>query len=155
MTTSSAAAPGRIPGRLFLALGLGLAALGVIGYAAQLWAQRLKAPWYMPISATLGVAFLVVVLWERRTVWRVLALVLVLLVAGAGWLFLLMTRLPEATGVIHPHAGPEGSDIDAPTTILVDRHGTVRWLYRSGEAIARLSPDEVLQAIDQHLPEDP
>ena len=63
--------------------------------------------------------------------------------------------LSEAAGVIHPHAGPDGSDIDAPTTILVDRHGRVRWLYRSGEAIARLSPDEVLQAIDQHLPEDP
>ena len=63
--------------------------------------------------------------------------------------------LSEAAGVIHPHAGPDGSDIDAPTTILVDRHGTVRWLYRSGEAIARLSPDEVLQAIDQHLPAGP
>jgi hypothetical protein len=25
-------------------------------------------------------------------------------------------------------------------------------VYRSGEVIARLSPDEVLQAIDQHLP---
>src|SRR3954471_10911049 len=100
MTTSSAAAPGRFPGRLFLALGLGLAALGVIGYAVQLWAQRLKAPRYMPILATLGVVFLVVALWERRTVWRVLALLLVLLVAGAGWAFLLMTRLPEYTGPV-------------------------------------------------------
>jgi hypothetical protein len=33
----------------------------------------------------------------------------------------------------------------------VDSKGTVRWLYRSPEVIARLSPDEVLQAIDQHL----
>jgi alkyl hydroperoxide reductase subunit AhpC len=60
--------------------------------------------------------------------------------------------LSEAAGVIHPHAAPDGSDTDAPTTILVDRDGTVRWLYRSGEVIARLSPDEVLQAIDQHVP---
>jgi hypothetical protein len=27
----------------------------------------------------------------------------------------------------------------------------VRWLYRSPEVIARLSPEGVLQAIDQHL----
>ncbi len=47
--------------------------------------------------------------------------------------------------------GPNNSAIDAPTTILVDRHGTVRWLYRPGEVITRLSPDEVLEAIDQHM----
>jgi len=39
-----------------------------------------------------------------------------------------------------------------PTTLLVDRRGTVRWLYRSPEVIARLSPDEVSQAIDRHMP---
>jgi alkyl hydroperoxide reductase subunit AhpC len=63
--------------------------------------------------------------------------------------------LSEAAQLIHPHAAPNGSDADAPTTILVDRHGTVRWLYRSSEVIARLSPDEVLQAIDAHIPEKP
>jgi peroxiredoxin len=50
--------------------------------------------------------------------------------------------------------GPNNSDIDAPTTILVDRRGTVRWLYRPGEVITRLSPEEVLQAIDQHMHAD-
>jgi len=59
--------------------------------------------------------------------------------------------LSEAAGLIHPHAAPDGSDADAPTTILVDRHGKPCWVYRS-EVIARLSPDEVLQAIDLHLP---
>ena len=57
--------------------------------------------------------------------------------------------LSEAAGVVHPHAG---RDSDAPTTILIDRAGTVRWLYRSRHVTARLSPDEVLQAIDDHLP---
>jgi peroxiredoxin len=57
----------------------------------------------------------------------------------------------EAAGLIHPRAGLEGQDADAPTTILLDRHGTVRWLYRSRAVIARLSPDDVLQAIDEHL----
>lgn len=63
--------------------------------------------------------------------------------------------LSEAAGLIHPRAAPDGSDADTPTTILVDRHGTVRWLYRPREVIARLSPDEVLQAIDQHIPARP
>jgi peroxiredoxin len=59
--------------------------------------------------------------------------------------------LSEAVDLIHRRAAPDGSDADAPTTILVDGQGTVRWLYRSPEVIARLSPDEVLQAIDQHM----
>ena len=59
--------------------------------------------------------------------------------------------LSEAAGLIHPHAAPDGGDTDVPTTILVDKRGTVRWLYRSPSVIARLSPDEVLQAIDQEL----
>jgi len=60
--------------------------------------------------------------------------------------------LSEAAGLIHQSAGPDGADADAPTTILVDRSGTVRWLYRSPEVIARLSPDDVLQSIDRYLP---
>jgi peroxiredoxin len=59
--------------------------------------------------------------------------------------------LSEAAGLIHPHAAPDGGDADVPTTILVDRRGTVRWLYRSPSVIARLSPDELLHAIDQEL----
>src|SRR5215468_11176406 len=61
-------------------------------------------------------------------------------------------RLSEAAGLIHAHAAPDGGDADVPTTILVDRRGTVRWLYRSPSVIARLSPDEVLRAIDQNIP---
>src|SRR3954453_2471192 len=59
--------------------------------------------------------------------------------------------LSEAAGLIHPHAAPDGGDTDVPTTILVDRRGTVRWLYRSPSVVARLSPDEVLLAIDRNL----
>jgi peroxiredoxin len=60
--------------------------------------------------------------------------------------------LSDAVDLIHPHAAPDGSDVDAPTTILVDRHGTVRWLYRSPQVFVRLSPDEVLDALDRHMP---
>ena len=63
--------------------------------------------------------------------------------------------LSESAQLIHSRAAPDGSDADAPTTILVDRHGTVRWLYRSPEVVARLSPDDVLQAIDTNVPGKP
>ncbi len=60
--------------------------------------------------------------------------------------------LSEAAALVHAHAKPDGADADAPTTILVDRNGEVRWLYRTPFVIARLSPDDVLRAIDSHMP---
>ena len=64
--------------------------------------------------------------------------------------------LSDAAELIDPkNKGPNDSTIDAPTTILVDRRGTVRWLYRPGAVITRLSPDEVLQAVDQHMHSQP
>jgi peroxiredoxin len=63
--------------------------------------------------------------------------------------------LSNAVQLIHEHAAPDGSDADVPTTILVDRHGTVRWLFCPSEVIERLSPDDVLQAVDQHMPAKP
>ena len=60
--------------------------------------------------------------------------------------------LSEAAGLIHRHAAPDGGDADTPTTILLDRSGTVRWLYRSPSVIERLSPDQVLEEVDRRLP---
>jgi peroxiredoxin len=60
--------------------------------------------------------------------------------------------LSNAVDLIHPHAAPDGSDADAPTTILADHTGKVLWLYRSPRVIERLSPDDVLQAIDKKIP---
>lgn len=59
--------------------------------------------------------------------------------------------LSDAASLIHAHAAPDGSDADIPTTILVDRKGIVRWLYRSPSVVERLSPDELLRAIEQKL----
>jgi hypothetical protein len=115
MATASPAAPGRRPGRLWLALGVGLAVLGVLGYVAQVWAARLTAPWYVPGLATLGLALVAASLWQGRTVWRVLALVLVLLLAGAAWTFLLATRLPAYTGPV-----AAGKPFPAFTTLQAD-----------------------------------
>jgi hypothetical protein len=57
-------------------------------------------PWYMPAAALLGVALVVASLWERRTVGRVLALVVVLLLAGFELTALNVLRLPPYTGPI-------------------------------------------------------
>jgi len=100
MTIPSSVPATRYPGRFFLALGLGLTILGMIGYAVQIWMQRLTTPWYMPLLATLGAVFVVVALWQRRNLWRVLALVVVILLAGAEWAFLLAMRLPDYTGPV-------------------------------------------------------
>ncbi|MFO0960808.1 MAG: redoxin domain-containing protein [Isosphaeraceae bacterium] len=59
--------------------------------------------------------------------------------------------LTEAAGLLHRGAAPDGGDADVPTTILVDRGGTVRWIYRSPSVIERLAPGDLLRAIDQHL----
>jgi peroxiredoxin len=61
-------------------------------------------------------------------------------------------KLSEAAGLVHPHAGPDGRDIDVPTTVLLDRQGTVRWLYRSPAVNARLSPEEVVREVDRCFP---
>jgi peroxiredoxin len=61
-------------------------------------------------------------------------------------------KLSEALDVIHRHSGPEGVDTAAPTTILVDGSGTVRWTFRPERFLTRLSPAEVLAAVDEHMP---
>jgi hypothetical protein len=99
MTTNIPSAR-RFPGRLFLLLGLFLPVLAILGYVGQLLARRLITPWYMPIAATLGALLILVALWQARSIWRVLALLIVVLLAGAEWAFLVETRLPAYTGPV-------------------------------------------------------
>lgn len=58
-------------------------------------------------------------------------------------------NMAKAIEVIHPGAGPNGEDTNAPTTFLVDNRGQVRWYFRPTHFISRLSPDELLEAIDR------
>ena len=44
-----------------------------------------------------------------------------------------------------------GEDKAAPTTILVDGQGTVRWLFRPDRFLERLSSAQLLAAIDAHM----
>src|SRR4051812_2989533 len=59
--------------------------------------------------------------------------------------------LISATGVLHEKAKPDGGDAAAPTTILIDRSGTVRWLFRPDLVLTRLAPAAVLEAVDEYL----
>ncbi len=60
--------------------------------------------------------------------------------------------LARAAGVIGPQHSPTGGEATAPTTMLLDRHGQVRWVFRPERYTTRLSPAELLAAIDEHLP---
>jgi alkyl hydroperoxide reductase subunit AhpC len=59
--------------------------------------------------------------------------------------------LSKAVDVIHPESAPDGRDTAAPTTLLVDGAGDVRWIFRAGRVFRRLSPEEVLASVDEHL----
>jgi peroxiredoxin len=63
-------------------------------------------------------------------------------------------NLADAVAVIHPHSAPGGGDTAAPTTILVDGSGTVRWTFRPDRVFTRLSPAQLLAAVDREMPAD-
>jgi hypothetical protein len=116
MTTTSLSRP-RPPGRLFLAAGLGLVGLGVLGYVVQLWLGYLRAPRYLPITGALGVLLIVLSLRQARTVWRVLALGLVGLLTAVGVVLLVKARLPD-------YAGPVKVDEPFPAFEVARADGT-------------------------------
>jgi hypothetical protein len=53
--------------------------------------------------------------------------------------------------VVGTHHSPTGAETVSPTTVLVDRHGRVRWVFRPTRYINRLSLAELLAAVDEHL----
>ena len=60
-------------------------------------------------------------------------------------------KLVDAVQVLHSGAGEHGEDVAAPTTILVDKQGVVRALFRSTNVSSRLSASEVLAMVDKKL----
>lgn len=104
MTTSPVTAGniGRSPGRRLLALGLALAVLGMGAYVLQVAAGRLTTPWYLPVVTSLALFLVLAALWQKRGVWRFLALVPVGLVTAVAWALVLGGRLPAYEG---PAAG--------------------------------------------------
>jgi peroxiredoxin len=49
------------------------------------------------------------------------------------------------------YGSESGEDVAAPTTILVDKHGVVRSLFRPSNVARRLSPSKVLAMVDKEL----
>lgn len=98
MTSSHSASPLRHPGRWLVALGFGIAALGIATYIAQVVGGHLKAPWYLPITGMLGMACLVVALRMAPNVWRILGLAVLVLISGVELLLLFGNRLPAYEG---------------------------------------------------------
>jgi alkyl hydroperoxide reductase subunit AhpC len=60
--------------------------------------------------------------------------------------------LTSVADAIHEHSSPDNGDTSAPANLVVDRHGVVRWQFRPARIFTRLSAEEVLAAIDAHLP---
>jgi peroxiredoxin len=60
-------------------------------------------------------------------------------------------KLTEAIKALHAGAGPGHTDIAAPTTLLLDKSGKVCWTFRPDNVLVRLTPAELLGAVDEHL----
>jgi len=49
-------------------------------------------------------------------------------------------------GLLHARGGPNGRDVPAPATIVLDRDGTVRWLTVADNYQVRPDPADVTRA---------
>jgi hypothetical protein len=77
--------------------------LGLAATVIQFSLMIMKTPWYSPVLATIGAILLVVALAHRRSIPRVIGLVLVVGLAGLQWYFLgVLMKLPDYKG---PQAG--------------------------------------------------
>lgn len=56
--------------------------------------------------------------------------------------------LARAADVIAAQHSPTGGDTAAPTTFLIDRRGTVRSVLRRKSYLARVTPAELLAAVE-------
>jgi hypothetical protein len=105
----------RKPGRWLLAIGVALPLAGVLAFIAQMSLGRLSFPWYLPAAGTAGVLLLVAALWRGRSVWRVLAFAVILLLVVGEWALVVGLRLPSYAGPIEV-----GQSFPAFTTLKAD-----------------------------------
>ena len=106
----------RSAGRGYLWAGVGVCLLGIALVVVQISLKYLFVPWYTPALATIGVCLLLLSLARRRTVLRVIALLMVVALAGVEWFVLVSgSKLPD-------YAGPAraGQQLPAFSTTLAD-----------------------------------
>jgi hypothetical protein len=96
-------------GRLLLWLGIGAFLLGrIVKLVLVFGAGFLHTPWYSASLATVGAGLIALSLVRRLTVWRIVALLLIGLLAVGEWWFLLgYSRIP-------PYAGPVSAEQPFP-----------------------------------------
>ena len=70
----------------------------------------------------------------------------------AGYTFTLLSdpkgEVIRSYDLLHPRAGPGGSDIARPAEFYLDATGTVRWVNLTPSIVVRATPEEMLAAID-------
>jgi hypothetical protein len=101
MVTTPATLPTveRSHGRAYFWAGIGVCLLGLALAMVQFSLKYLAVPWYTPAMATLGALLLVVAVARRRSIPRVIALVLVAALAGLQWyLIVSLMKLPAYEG---------------------------------------------------------
>ena len=68
----------------------------------------------------------------------------------AGYTFPILsdsdTRVIAAYGLVHKGAGVKGHDVARPAEFLVDRSGTVRWVYLTEDLRVRARPEALVAA---------
>ncbi len=113
--TPDVSAPSRP--RTYFLLGVLIFCLGVVTFVVQYFGlKRLNVvPWYLPVLGTAGVALMVLSVYQRPRVWRILGLALFVLLTGMEWFLILGSKLPEYQGPAKVEA-----TIPAFTTTLAD-----------------------------------
>lgn len=76
--------------------------------------------------------------------------------AKAGYTFTFLgdpkREVIRSYDLLHPRAGPDGSDIARPAEFYVDATGTVRWVNLTSSYAVRATPEQMLKAIDDARP---
>jgi hypothetical protein len=101
----SAASPlkQRSRGRAYFWAGIVVCLLGLVLASVQFGLKYLFVPWYSPMLATLGALLLLLSVVRRRSIIRVVVLILVTAFAGMQWYFLAsMMKLPVYAGPAQP-----------------------------------------------------
>jgi len=56
-------------------------------------------------------------------------------------------RVTRRYGLVHPAGGSEGQDVPRPATVVLDRHGVVRWFSVTTNFQVRPDAADVLRAV--------
>lgn len=99
-TSLTAAPPTRAGGRLYLWLGLLVGLAGPAAYWLQLYLRHLTVPLYLPLAGTAAVGMIIAALVRKGSVWRILALLFLGLLAAGEWAVVTTLRLPPYTGPV-------------------------------------------------------